>query len=715
MQVSSLGNLGVTNPDDLANKAAQFDTFKNSEKGKALIAWVKSEYQRCRSARQSIQRQWYVNLAMYGGNQYLELIGKGSSAQLKVPSAPKYKVRARINRIRPIIRTEIARMTSQKPTASIIPASGEDDDIFAAQAGEQVWESLYGRKQFNRILTRNAFWTAITGNGFIKTWWDNNVVDNYTRTAPTENMPKGSNPQGDICFGVVTPFNLFVPDLLEQEIEDQPYVMHVYTRSVEWVKRFYGDKLSGTVIPEYVSKNELFESRYFEPGADNEAKPDCVLVIEMWAKPGATSYLPDGGMLTIVGNELVQIMDKGLPYSHGQYPFAKFDHVPTGKFYSDSVLVDLNSLQKEYNRTKSQIIEAKDRTARPQLLYTRGSLNPNKVTNEAGLMIEVMPGFNMPTPLPIQPLPAYVLNELDAIKSDMEDISGQHQVSRGQSPGSGVVAATAIAFLQEKDDSLMSTTYSSIEAAVEKIARQSLSLVADYWELPRIVRTVGLDGAFDSVELKGADIANGLDIRIEGGSALPQSRPARQAFLMEMFKMGAITSEQLMDLLDFGGVQKLTERIRVDTRAAQRENSKMKRLTEQELQMYGMSMMQAAEAGAEGSTDPETGMSLFSPNPATWPPLTPVNEWDNHAVHIAVHNDFRKGQQFEMLPDSVKQEFARHIAMHKMQLQFAQMGMMQSGLPSADPNDPLPPGFGGEQGGAEMGGGMPPPEQMMGG
>jgi hypothetical protein len=623
--------------------------------------------------RLTIQRQWYINYAMYSGNQYLQLVGSGATGKLRVADAPPYRVRNTVNLVRPMIRTEISRLTSQRPTATVIPASGSDDDMLAAQGGEAVWEYLQQRRNFQALMIRNAFWTCITGTSFIKTWWDKSLKDPYTKDE------YGRPIMGDVCFGLSTPFNIFVPDLLEEEIEDQPFVFEAYTRSKEWVKRFY----NLDVDPNVTSKNEIIESSYFQPGGNNESKPDAVLVIEAWIKPGACPDMPEGGLITLVGEELTEVSDF---YSHMEYPYSKFVHIPTGKFYADSIMVDINPLQRRYNRSSSQITESKNRMARPQLLVAEGSMNMSKYTSEPGLLVPYRPGLPPPSPLPLQALPSYVIQEMDTIRSEMEDISGQHQASRGMSPGGGVVAATAISFIQEKDDSLMAPTYSYLEMGVEKIARQSLQLVVDYYDIKRTITVTSVDQAYDSMELKGADISAGTDIRVEGGSALPMSKPARQAFLMDLYKMGAITKDEMLDMLEMGGVQKLVETIRVDKKKAQRENLKMKKLTDQQYQMFLSQVITGAMQGGEGTTDPKTGRPLVDPMlPATYPPYMPVNDFDNHAIHIEIHDNFRKGQEFETLPKFIQDEFAKHVQLHQNALQLGMMG------PTGQPQPPMPP------------------------
>jgi len=643
---------GLTNPvSPLPDEAA-----------KKIISWINAQYQKMKGARMTQQRQWYINYMMYNARQYATIGQRFGLPEISTPRAAPWCVRQTVNLIRPMIRTEIARLTSQKPTVTAIPATTSDDDLFAAQAAEQLWQWMTYIHDFQKIMQRNSFWTSIAGTSFIKTWWDNDYTDNYTKLA-------GSNEPalGDVCFGQVTPFHLFAPDLLEPEVEDQPYIFEAYTRSVTWVKQFWGIDVNANVA----ARNEIVEASYFNIPGGNDTKPDAVLCIEAWCKPGGSEAYPEGGMFTLVGDKLFQ----GSFYSHKQFPYTKFEHIPTGKFYADSVLVDINPLQRGYNRIKSQVSEGINRTARPQFLAPQGSVDPAKVTAEPGLIILYKPSLGPIQPLPMQSIPQYVLEEMDRAKADMEDISGQHSVTRGQVPCSGITAATAISFLQEQDDGILGTTYSSIESGVEKVARQALCLAVDYYDLPRSISITGLDESFDVLELKGSDIKNGKNVRVEAGSSLPESRSARQAFLMDLVKLGVITGDQMLDMLDMGGVQKLTERVRRDLRQAQRENLKMKRITDVDFQQFQQDMAQAADSGAPGTVDPQSGMPLMDAAlPGTFPPMVPVNDWDNHQVHIATHNDFRKSQEFEFLPAFVKDQFQKHVQAHMTALQMQAFG-----------------------------------------
>lgn len=343
-------------------------------------------------------------------------------------------------------------------------------------------------------------------------------------------------------------------------------------------------------------------------------------MLEFWIKPGHP-MLRDGGMVTIVGEQIVQVVD-GYPYAHGEFPFSKLEMIPSGKFYGDSVITDLLPIQREYNRTRSQIIEAKNLMGKPKILAAKGSINAAQITSEPGQVLFYVPGYPEPKEMAHAPLPQHVMQEVQQLQEDIDDISGQHDISRGKNP-SQVTAATALSFLQEQDDTKLSDAITSLEEAVEKLGKHILSHVSQFWTTERTVQIVGADGSFDAQVYKGESLGGNLNVRVEAGSALPQSKAAKQAFVMDLIKLFPQYADKGLELLEIGGIERIYEEYLTDKRQAQRENIKM-------------------SAGAP----------------------VEVNDWDNHQVHIDIHNTFRKSQEFEMMDDQLKMMFQEHVDMH---------------------------------------------------
>lgn len=668
--------------DSLLNK------FKKQEEAKKLVGWIKAEYSKAKTNRKIEENDWYIQLAFYNGYQYFDWRSFNGKNSLVEEPNPVGLPRIVVNRIEPIIRTEVAKTTSGQPSASVIPASNDDDDLMAASAAEQVWQSIYDKNNFQtNVLQKAEFWRAITGNGFIKAIWDPSVEVRSTEltadplTGQKIARTKVSD-KGDVRFEAISPFHVFVPDMSLEEIEDQPYVFNVYLKSEQWVKTTFKNVLPADFKPTKVSSSEIQEAALMDLRGSDGTRPDNVLIIEAWIKPNSCSYVPEGGLVTIVDNEIVQFSNTGIPYAHGEYPIAHLHGIQNGKFYRRSVIKNLIPLQREYNRTRSQIIHAKNLMAKPQMMYSEGSVDPRKITAKAGLWIPVRPGFGMPQPVPIQPLPSYVVQEVQQLQADFEDLSGQHQISRGSS-APGVTAATAIAYLGERDDAYLTTIFNSIEAAIEKLARQALTLFVQYVKNERLIKTVGSDGSFDALMLSGADIASGTDIRVESGSALPTSKSARQALITEWMKMGFISPQDGLRVLEMGMLKQYYNLIKIDENQAQRENLMMKKLTAEEIskfyQEWDMKVQNGDPSAFAPNPDPATGQ----PIPLDAPPVISAHDYDNHVVHIEIHNRFRKSQSFDLLPDDVKAEFQKHIQSHQQALQ-SQMMMQQQGMAPMD-------------------------------
>lgn len=580
-----------------------------------MAGWAKDQFKTMKSARISLERQWFLNLAFYFGRQWvvpIKDINTGATTRLYTPIAPGWRQRPVINRIRKTIRTELSQLTNNKPTAFIVPASAEDKDVYAAAAGEQLWESEYLDKKLKFVIRRAVWWTLLTGTGYVKSYWD----------------PVKKGGEGDICYIHETPFHVFVPDLRECEIENQPYIIHAQLKDPDFVNLYY--KTDGGKI----TAEEILDDKHLNIHSTS-ARNKKVLVLECYIKPGRVKLFPDGAFFTVVEDKIVY-GQVGLPFTHDYYPFAKIEHIPSGGYYSTSVIEDLIPLQKELNRTRGQIIENKNRMAKLQLVAPEGSVDVSKITSEPGLVVLYKPGFNPPTPLPLQNLPAFIYQELDRIAQDWNDISAQHEVTEGQTPP-GVTAATAISYLQERDESALSPTFDSLEEGIEKIARMALCYIKEYWEIERTVKVTGVDGSFDVMVFKGSDLGDNTDIRVESGSSLPVSKAAKQALIMDLMKFGWIPPQQGLESMDIGGINKIYERLQVDKRQAQRENLRMMQVTEELQTIPGQSVV-------------------------------PVNTWDNHMIHIEEHNNCRKRQAFESAPEAVKIEFETHVNMHILAL-----------------------------------------------
>lgn len=701
--------------------ADEFDViaFRKTEEGKRLVAWVGSEYERCRSAKTQKQSQWYTNMSFVFGHQWIEKLSKsaagGLADKLATKTLPKYVQKRTVNRIRSFVRTEQSKFLSTLPSVNAVPSTAEEEDIRSAYAAEQVIENYRSKRHLRREYSKAVWWMIVTGNGFVKTWWDNGMKD------------RTSGQMGDIAYRSVMPFHIFVPDLREREIDDQPYIIQAQAKPLAWAKEFWKDELKDVELAaSQTSANSLLDDAYFNLSNTPKSELDSVVIKEVWVKPGTHKQLPNGGLLVLVEDVLVGAFLDGMPYKHEQFPYSKIEHLSNDSFFADSPIVDLIPLQQEINEVRTQIGVSAKRMGNPQLLAQQGSIVPGRMTNEPGQIIQYRPGSPPPAPMPLQPIPEYVLQQVDRALMDFEDLSGQHEISKGQAPA-GVEAGTALAFLKESDDQYLTPQYQNIEDAFERIAIQTLELFQQFVDVRRKIKVIGEDGSYDTALLSGADIIGGTDIRVEPGSSIGQSQAAKRATVMDMFATGILTDpNQALRLMELGGAQKVLDTVAVAEKKALRENMKMKALRDPvKLQEYAERMQGEVLKAASGmvedvnasyAVDPQTGQPAV--DPATGmaseplgveqliqdpefvqmvmgmiPPVVPADDFDMHAIHIDVHNRYRMGQEYEGLPDPVKAEFDKHVQMHEQMLGQQMMQQAQAAGMIPEPGaDAGPPG-----------------------
>lgn len=608
---------------------------------KAETAYWEGQFKTCMALRKTYEEQWYMNLAFYFSKQWVIPQRTASGGfRLFDPTTPRNRVRLTANRIKPIIRDEHTKLIKEEPQFWVQPNTTDQKDVAAARVGEAIGDSIIHNKKFNRNRRIATYWSLITGSGFIK-----------TTCGGTDK---------DIIYEPPTTFHMYFPDLDNPELQDQPYIIQARGLSTDLVEEKFGVKIAPDMQIAGASMESKFQNAIGIKNREGEAKKALVFVKEIWVKP--CSRYPDGALLIYGGNQLIyRFSPDGIPtdefgnpvgqgkdhfaYEHGEYPYAKIDHTVTGRFYGESIIVDCIPLQKEYNRWRSQLLEYKNRMAKPQMSYTKGSIDVTKVTTEPGLYIPVMPGFDPPKPIQLQDIPAYAQGEGDRIKGDMDEIAGRNDVSRGTVPA-GVTAASAIAYLKEENDSKIYNTIASIEEAVEDIGKQTLKLVQQFWSEDKIVSVVSRNNIFEAKIFKIIGLDGNTDFRVESGSMAPKSMAAKQAFIVDLMDKGILPPEKGLRYLQMNETNRLYEELQVDSRHACREN-------------YAMANGQQVN----------------------------VNPWDNTQTHIYEHELYMKGQEYEMLDPGVQNNFILHLAAQKGQL----INATGTGGPgNSDPTIPAP-------------------------
>jgi hypothetical protein len=377
----------------------------------------------------------------------------------------------------------------------------------------------------------------------------------------------------------------------------------------------------------------------------------------------------------VVGGDLTK---SNFPYEHGEYPFAKVDHIQTGRFYAESIIKDLIPIQKEYNRSRSQAIEARNLTSKPQWKVPMGSVDIKKLTAQPGLVVEYTPGFDAPERMIPPELPAYFMQDQQANLNDLDYISNQNDVTPP-----GIEAATAISYIQEENDSILMDTISSLEELVERVGYQAIMLAKQYWDPDKMVQVMSGNQVYEVMQFKQNSLPDQVDFRVQHGSMAPRSRAAKQAFILELIDKQLIPPMEGLKYLEMSETARLYDELSIDTRQADRENFKMKNVQPQTQVPANGLQTPVGQIPGQDPNMPQAPMPVQSP--------VQVNEFDNHQAHVYCHTKFMKSQQYEQLDPTIQQLFMDHYKTHLVMLgqQYQDAGTagnQQSGGNTAQPS-----------------------------
>jgi len=695
---------------------------------KNLVEKWNNRLKSCQEARINFEKQWHQNLAFYAGRQWIVFTKApgGGFQYAEQASADKWRVRHTANRVLRIIRTELTKLSKEEPQWYCVPSSTDENDRLAAMAGDSISEYILRTKYFNQKRMEATFWAVICGTSFLKNYYDEAALD-------VDGSP------GRIDFEAVPAFQAYVPNLQVTDVQAEPYFIHARTMDPEAAWSAYQVDLKPETTASTILESRFLTSLGIKQNVNNDTK--LCYIKENWVKP--CREFPKGAMFVTSEHKVIYVYEpikdqevmtpgqngipvmpgqlqmpgmpmptgpgntpisnpdnagetqiigpksdiEGLPgyqyeypLSHGRFPFPKIDHIPTGMFYGDSVIKNIIPLQKEYNRTRSIMLEHRNLAGKPQWGYITGSIDPKKFNSKPGLLLAVQLGFDFPKALDQPELPPNVTNELEITTKDMDDASSQYEITKGRTPP-GVEAASAIAYLQEENDTTMYHTVASLEAAVQETGIQVLSNVYDFWPTDRIVNMTSKNQFMETRQFKKTDLKPIMDFRVEPGSMAPRSQAAKQAFIIELMKMGAIDSLKALRYLQMNETDKLYDEMMLDVRHVQRENiimsqgqplNKIDPKGQPPQQMNPVTGALMPGMGPAYKTDVQRDPMTGEPQTdETGQPVTynvTVNPFDDHEIHVAEHQAYQKTQEFELLPPEIQQIIQDHVDEHKQEI-----------------------------------------------
>ena len=646
------------------------------------------------SERELMERQWKLNLSFYKGKQYV-FYNRKSRRMESLPTddgdKPRYRVRLVANQIAPNSNGLLARLTKTKPTFFATPAQADYEAIKATEVAESLLDYWWDTFSLGSKREEAMLWAIICGNGFWKISWDDKVGSSVKLMLNPDGEPI-VNPiiehlfkdrlgkmgldagefekevfEGEIKVDVMAPFDVLLDDSA-QVFEDCKYAFCVHPMSSDEIYSRYNVRLKPNAINRY--PDETLPGMFGT--TSGKTKQNVRTVYVGYFLPGPE--FPEGRYVAFTKSPNIVLYDGPWPYPFKKLPLVKFPgmRIP-GQLYDTSVVEQAIPLQKELNRTLSQMIEYKNLTLKPQMLAPVGSLR-QRMTDEPGAIFEYNPvAGKVPEAIPIQSLPSYVFQHLQDLGQRLRDTFGLNEISDGAVPPN-VEAGIAIDLLQEAATDRLAPQILMMEKGLERAGNMMLELAQRYYNEPRLIMLAGAGSKAKVSRFESADIIAGVHVKVETGSGLPRTRAGKQARVMQMLQMGIISPTKAYKYLDMADFKTLQAQFEADEEQAMRENDRLivgepinkpaAIKAQQELMMQIENPQIDPNTGQPAAVTPEALMQVMDAGLAPLP-------FENHASHLETHALYMKSPEFEDLPLEIQERFQKHY-------QFTMTAMQES-------------------------------------
>ena len=636
--VGSLFNKG--RPEKSENIVIDADEDGNTLYKEDIIQNVLEELEKRRSERSALERQWTLNANFLVGNQYCEVRPyTGDIEQLE----PIYDWlnRETFNNIAPLIQTRIANLKKINYVMKVKPATNELDDYAKAEVSTSILQFTQRSTDFQSKKDTMIYWNELCGNCFWLSWWDKDKGDKYAVETVIDVGEDGMESkwerawyQGDIDYGLITPYEVFPESIFKQGVENQRSIILEQVKSVEDIYDLYDVKVEGSSVETFeltpvASGGGLgYENTVISIGhrtAENSER-----VITYFERP--SKHRPNGLMIIIVG-------DEHLVY-YGDMPYSKIPIVQTvchevpGQFFGKSVIEDLIPYQRTYNGCINSIHEYIKRLSLGNMFVEEGSIDIEEYEEhglEPGAFLVYRTGTAPPRPVPNGTLPTEIMSERYNLRSDMEYVAGVSQLMvTGNAPQTNM-SGTALSSLMEIDNTRLSLTGDHIRTAIRKLSVLWLEIYKKYAATSRVVNYVGTNDIGKALVWSAEDI-NSYDVEYVTENELLMSEDMQKQRFFDMYNMGLFTD-------DDG---------RIPMRVKLRAMEYMKCGNYTEIMNLNLLHMQAAQRE-----------NVFFENGV----VPKVSEFDNHEIHIEEHLRYILQMEFQILKQK-KPEYAEALESH---------------------------------------------------
>lgn len=601
-----------------------------------LLSWVKDTSNMLGEYYSSYRRLCQDNIAVYVGDSSARDDSEVWNGQSFVHQpSPQRK---ELNVIQPVVEAHLARITSSRPSVSVLPVhSNEYHDLSAAKTAQTMIQQLFAGQEVTDKFELAGRTMLVCGTAYMLAEWNPDLGPPMAQIGePVLMLDENGEPMkddngedlvihpqtrlGDVDLRVLRP----------DQVLEQPGKCW---NSKKWVMT--------------LEREDTYELQMRYPQVADEIKPGSLtpgdsesflqswlhnmehqtLVITLHHK--ATSAFPNGWKVKITPDVVLESGELDLPVlnSYGLLPLARL-HDTEVPGYELPLPMSVMEAGKGYSETFNRV----DRVLRKDLslsvpkwiVHKLSGVNPNQLNNASSAVS--FKGNIAPQLIRPSSTSGDFFAYRNGLLQEMKQNTGASHVFNA--PPSNTRAASMLEHQEEQEFLRAEPLIRHMNNFMACVAKLSLGIMADKYDDSdeRVLKIMGPEGPASFIRLVTSDLMGPYDIKFERTSALPESKQGRINAANQMFQMGLIDANQYKKAIGFNADPDLQT---AETKAFE------KQLLENDLMMRGL-------------------------------PVEPPLEHEDHVEHLKAIYPVIESIEFSEMPDEMKAQFVAHCMTHEM-------------------------------------------------
>lgn len=507
--------------------------------------------------RDLISKDWDTNPEMLKGDQL-------------PPSRPAHKPPAVLNKLRSVSERKIALMTDSKPKFDVLPTNAGKGYPEVAKILKEVTDAWWDEECLDQVIARGLYYPINFGAMITKTHWSRSDKEVKLKMVDPRHFvfdPHITNPL-DLYKATYVVEEEFPPlDEVKSNFPGQTKDLKPYQQPKStWtsIKDRFLRGLSGSTVSKERERSDAVDRawvRHFwlrdytmtAQTVKNEKGEDEEVFVRKYP----------GGRYVIVAGEGTILHDDANPYWDCIHPYDIMEwYTDIDTPYGIAEISALKNPQVIYNKIAEVITENGMMMNNGMWICDYNAFDVQgweQLTNVPGGIIKKRPGTEVRRDVP-QGVPAGLMQLLTYLENFIEKEPGINELT-GKKPGQ-VQSGMGIESLQMMAAAPIRKNSRSLESLLQRIGQKYTSRVIQFYTKDRIMWKTGPGNAFTKYDFVRRQFHEAISaealkdahkdfrFKVQPGSSLSMAKTSKAMIYLELFKVGAVDRQTLLEILE---------------------------------------------------------------------------------------------------------------------------------------------------------------------